>query len=456
MPLINRTFSSGFTLIEIAIGVLILSIIGIIFFVAVSTGLKETSVSSNHFTALMLSQKIFEDVIQEFTVNPHGHDTLVLNEGNSRQERLIDGGSVFFLALEDSSPPWGKVDSATDGGITSDVQPLHKQVKDFELLMGTEQAGFSPFADVRKNLRRIDLTMQWKGKEPGMIGKKLFVFSPTEAKAYADPAENIDYAAMGLEKEVKDLLPAGTDFTKPLAEIIAGLGNNERVLFEIGSTIVLLEHFLKSNTLAEKLLRCSSLRAKAEQTSSPEEEFLARRELADTSFEIARLAFQVVTIASKHLHRIANDSSYTGALTNISPLRVNVCYLNFKLTLQYFIDCLVNAKYHYQKLLGANLTRFSGAKKTNEILLRLFDIYRVLSFTPNHDKGKEEYQNFIGRVVVMTSAKNQFMNRFAMQELTVCADPALLMAKFPNLQAVHEILGVRVAQVLGFVAAQDF
>lgn len=452
----NRRVPSGFSLIEITIGVLILSIIGIVFFVSVSSGLKETSVSSNHFTALMLSQKIFEDVIQEFTVNPYGHETLVLNEGNARQERLIDGGSVFFLALEDSSPPWGKVDSATDGGITPDIQPLHKQVKDFELLMTTEQGGFSPFTDVRKNLRRIDLTMQWKGKETGMIGKNLYVFSPTEAKAFADPAENIDYAAMGLENEVKDLLPAGTDFTRPLPDIIAGLSSNERVLFEIGSTIVLLEHFLKSSVLSENLALCSQLRQKAESASSPFEEFLARKKLAEKSFEISRMAFQVVTIASKHLQKIANDPSYTAAIAGIRPLRINVCYLNFQLVLQYFIDCLVNSKYNYQKLLGPNLTKFSGAKKTNEILLRLFDIYRVLSFSPKHVKGKEEYKNFVERVIVMTNAKNQFMYRFAMQELTICSDSGLLVQKFPNLQAVHEILGVRVAEILGFVAAQDF
>jgi len=121
----TSTSGKGFTLIELLIGVLLFAGIGVTMIFFLRSARKDVEFGAEHFTALLLSEKVSEDCTQEITVNPNAFVALGFDPGPGQLMPVVDGESIFFTMLKDRLPPWGKIKATDDGKIDSIYQPLY-------------------------------------------------------------------------------------------------------------------------------------------------------------------------------------------------------------------------------------------------------------------------------------------------------------------------------------------
>lgn len=457
MNMIKKHFSfkHGMSLLEIMMGLTILAMVAALFFQTVRSSAKESAFSGNHFSALMLNQKVSEDIMEEYSLNPYAEETLGLSSVDAKNANLIDGGSIFFIALEDKRPPWGKIESASDGGITQALEPLYSQLRGFSLGTSTDTDYFTGFQAEKNNLKKVNIKMQWQNNlDRGRSEKIFFAFAPRDAKAFADPAANIDYAALGLENAVKKLLPDGTDFSKPLTEIISSLDADKKVLFDFASARLLCDNFFNSPALKGMVAENTNLTNKLGFVTDRKQEFVLRTRIAKNWYEVARLSFDIVAATTKHMEDVSSSPTSNDALKKMDPFKYQVSLKNIKIIYRYFLDAMITSRYFYSSLVTPAMADQSGSKKQLEIILRLLDIYRILSFAPGHSNGQGQYKQFLVRIKEMSAWRNQYLYRFADHESKLAQDQNLLVEKFPNLKPIKTILAEKIPKVFSFINSQ--
>lgn len=446
----------GFTLLEIMIGVFIISSMAIMFFYVVRSSSKESTFSSNYFSAIMIGQKVAEDIIGEYSINPYAEESLGLNTSLAKKTGIIDGDSVFFMALEDRRPPWGEIESAKDGGINELQEPLYSQMKGF--LLGSSAVSDSPtyFSEEKSNLQKVNLVIEWKNAiDAGKTEKTFFVFAPRNAKKVSGPLADIDYSALGLEDAVKSLLPEGTDPTKSVSEILGTLNANEKLIFDLAATQILCKTLATSDVLKKLIIEVQECEKKLGLDADKKTEFELRRQIAKNWYKIAKLSFNIIAAVAKTMAPVAEDARANEAFGKLNQSQLKLSLKNIKITYRYFLDSMIAARFHYEKLLTPEMTRITGQKLQQDIIVRLFDIHRILALAPDHAKGQSDYTNFISRVKEMAAWRNQYLYRFADQESKLSEDIPSLMDKFPNLKPVHQILAKQIPTVLSFVESQN-
>jgi len=170
------------TLVEITIGFAILTAISAFFISFMTASSKEISFSSDHFNAVVLSQKISEDLLEEMALNPYGLETLGIDETIKSKHDVVDGSSVFFSFIEDRSEPWGLIEPAKDGMINSSMQPLYNSVKKFKFgVSGSRLAKSGDHED--RNLVACNVDFFWQTQTgKGAYNSSFDLFSPVSAK----------------------------------------------------------------------------------------------------------------------------------------------------------------------------------------------------------------------------------------------------------------------------------
>ena len=80
------------TLVEITIGFAILTAISAFFISFMTASSKEISFSADHFNAVVLSQKISEDLLEEMALSPYGLETLGIDETIKSKHDVVEIG----------------------------------------------------------------------------------------------------------------------------------------------------------------------------------------------------------------------------------------------------------------------------------------------------------------------------------------------------------------------------
>ncbi len=439
-------FKKGFTLLEVMVGFFIFSAVALLFFTVVGSSSKESAFSVNHFSAIMVGQKAAEDIMEEYQQNPYADESLALNSSIATKNSLIDGGSVFFMAIEDTRPPWGKIESAKDGGINSTQEPLYSQMKGFTLSTKALSEAPEEFESERENLRQISLCVDWKNSsDQGKTQKTFYVFAPRQSKKLADPLTSLNFSDLGFEDELKALLPSGLDAGKSFAEAISELSPSEKARFQLDAVRIVGKGFAESELVQRMTKEIRLCKEKLGFVKDPESEFRQRLQLAKYCYQLARMSLSVVAATTQ----LAETSP--AEVARLSEEDANEMYLNLKVVYYMFLDSMLAARYYYQSLLGGKMAAITGQKTQQQLIYRLIDIYRILVFAPEHDKGKKEYEGFIARVKEMSAWRNQFLYRFVEQEKKLLEDFPKMLEKFPNLTPVNLALNKQMPKLLEIV-----
>ncbi len=444
-----KNSSNGFTLLEIMFGMLILAGISLTLFMVIRSASQESTFSGNHFSAIMISQKVTEDIIEEFNVNPHANETLMID--NPKTRNIIDGESIFFLALEDTKPPWGKIDSATDGGITTQHEPLYSQLKGFKLTTSVESGKVSGSAP-DPNLLQINVHTLWKNHlGRGKAERQLVVFAPRLPKSYSDPLANIKFTSTEIDNKINALLGGNAATQQLLTATVDSLGTSQKLLegFSLAQTIC--SSYLNSSYVKDLQKDCNDLLSQLSFASSKKLESELRSQLAAKWYELAKSSFYAVSATAKIMGKLADNPGIGSVLNLINKPLYRQTLKDMKLLYRYFLDSMVTARFHYHMLATPQLAKYSGSKSQLRAILRLLDIYRIMAMAPGYASGKDEYKSFVGRTKEMNAWKNQYLFRLFDQELELTNNKNLLLAKFPNLEIIDKILNQDVERMIAFI-----
>ncbi len=152
---------SGFSLVEILIGLVLLVLAtGTVVVVFQSAG-RETAFSSEHYTAMFLAQKVFEDINSMIRDNPHSFTTLV-QDAEGREEPVVNGGSKYFRLLGNTRN-FGYLSPEDDHPITKG--PLFEQLKAFTVQVSSKIEPHPLTGEVLNNCLKVVVSVRWTTKE---------------------------------------------------------------------------------------------------------------------------------------------------------------------------------------------------------------------------------------------------------------------------------------------------
>ena len=232
----------GVTLIEIIlalaiVGLTTLPLIGL--FSAVSDSAHN---SADHTLTLALSSKIAEELRAASWENRHHIETLQHESGSSAVHGVVDDGSPFFTAIEDTAAPAGRIRPGEDAGIVPSMGSLHRELKNHHVLVDGGPTT-SPGGD---QLFDVSIVFDWSDVKDRSRRTSFEVVLPRADTATLAPAADraaadklIALALYGVENE-------------PLAQVAATRGADLEMVRALGD-VALISHTLENSEPGHQL-----------------------------------------------------------------------------------------------------------------------------------------------------------------------------------------------------------
>jgi hypothetical protein len=123
----------------------------------------------------------------------------------------------------------------------------------------------------------------------------------------------------------------------------------------------------------------------------------------------------------------------------------------YRIIYEYFSGSLLQARYYYNTLLKSDLMRYKGGKVQTQLMMKLFDLYRLAAILPTHSSGKMEYRQFLLRVKEFSEGRNPYLFRLATFERGLLDAPDEWLKRYANLKKLNHVIAVRVPVILDFI-----
>lgn len=439
----------GTTLLEILVALGIFGIVGAVLVFSIRSGSKEIQFTSDHLNAVILTQKVAEDLIEEIGMNPYGIETLGLAANSRDFQEITDGGSVFFSQVEDRVEPWGFIDPARDGVIDQGMQPLYKDIRKFKLALSGQRLSASGEGPER-NLVSCKIDLAWDTKTGrGELNSQSLFFSP------ATPRKT-DLAYVVNEPEVDARIP-GAVFRKPgktIPEISATIGENVETVQAFGRISLITGDFVASayfNGAKALIAKQKEELARTPETDL-EKQYRLRLAIARQWYDLSKTCFQVVAYLVPHFALLKAEGKFNQAAgTGFNGISLQHGLYLYRIIYEHFVGSIVQARFFYYALLQDDLSRFKGGKCQLQVLQKLMDIYRVVAILPTRPEGMQEYRNFLARIRKLADGRNPFLGRLVDQEIQLLENPVSWMDRLPNLKRISEIVQGKIPGILGFI-----
>ena len=176
----------GVSLLEILVGMTILSVAGIAVVAALRQSAQEVDTTSDYTLALGLAQRLVDESLQASLDNPHLSATSA-HWGSGRQ-LIRDGGHPRFAALEDTAAPWGRLDAGPDVAVDARAENLFRLYRDFGLTLAPKDATVPDAPGAPPGLLDISITLDCPGvKDARTFTTPFLLARPQVAPEHAPP-----------------------------------------------------------------------------------------------------------------------------------------------------------------------------------------------------------------------------------------------------------------------------
>lgn len=159
---LHAHFSNGaFSFIEILIAVTILLIVVSMIIHMIRSFGRETSFSSEHYTAMFLAQKVLEDISSRIQDNPYFFSVLI-SKGANYPEAVTDGKSEYFRLLENTTN-FNRLSIDEDLPITGGH--LYDQLRNFTVQVSSGFRLDPQTGSSMENLLEVTATVRWQSRD---------------------------------------------------------------------------------------------------------------------------------------------------------------------------------------------------------------------------------------------------------------------------------------------------
>ncbi|MEW6708716.1 MAG: prepilin-type N-terminal cleavage/methylation domain-containing protein [Candidatus Riflebacteria bacterium] len=445
----KHSFKTGFTLVEICVGIAIIAGIATFYVTFISGASKESKFTADHFNAIVLSQKVVEDLIEETAVNPHGFDTLGIDAGTSNFHEVTRGSSVFFSFIEDRCEPWGKIEPGSDGMINEKMQPLYENVNKFKFAVSGERlAKTGDYED--RNLIGGKVNFVWNTQTgKGNFSTDGLFFSPATVKK-TDLSIAIDQAS--IDSRIPAAVFGRADKTLP--ELAAEIGENVETLQALGRISLISREFLTSNLIKGLKQKVYELESELSgvAASNHYRQYDLRKQIAENLYELAKSCFHATAYLQPHFDELMLNGKFkdiTG--TGFNPITFQQDLFNYRIIYESFAGYLVQSRYYYYSLLQSNLATYKGTRSQQQTIQKLIDLYRIVAIIPSRSTGMQEHKAFVNRLKEWSEGRNPYLYRMLAYEHSLINDKSRWLEKYPNLARVDEIINQKLPPILDFI-----
>ena len=427
----------GFSLIETMIAVLVLSMVALMLYQGIQSARSEITFGADHLSALLLSQKVLEDCIQEMDVNPNGLATLGLDTPNPSPVALVDGASPFFSNLEDRAAPWHKIQGGPGETLDQNFGPLYTQVKDFKIQANSTRQ------TTDQNMSLVNIELSWKAKTgTGNMPMSCFVYSPVLPKQTS--------IGLVVDDSVLEKVICRRLFVCPpmsMTGILSTYGGNTDTLkayatLAHGAENVMYSSFYLNTMNAigknEKLFKTLS--------GSPKNQtyFDLVKKLAGDNYQIARVAFNAMLVLQPHMEKamIEYDETFFGTYLWDKRRRhhATACMIDYVMLSKLFVERLFYAKTYYEILIEKDMAEFQDMRRIQINLVRVMDIYKILLLVPSSPVTQTHFVTFFRHVKSFADGRHQALVRLAQMNIDLATNVPALLEKNPNLQRVNAVI----------------
>jgi hypothetical protein len=436
-------------MVEILICLGLLAVLGGILVYVMRSGRHELQFSSDHLNAVILTQKLSEDLIEELSMNPYGLETLGFDTTPRNFQEIVDGRSVLFSYIEDRAPPWGLIDPQTDGTLDQQMKPLYDDIRKFKVaLSGDRRASSGSSPD--RNLVEARFDFNWPTKTGrGELTSTCLLFSPAAAKqtdlAYAVNEPAID------ARIPREVFGRG-GMTIP--QVAAAIGENVETITALGRISLITRDFLQSDFVQKQKKKIADEKTRLARTpaSALDRQYAGRLAIARHWYELAKVSFQILAYLVPHFTTLQQQGKFNqegGTGFNASTLQCDL--QTYRVIYETFAGSLIQARYYYYSLLASDLSQYKGGKVQLQAFQKLMDIYRVCAILPTRPQGMQEYKDFLARLKSFAQGRNPFLVRFIDQETIFLQTPSLWFDRLPNLKRIADILQDKIPGILAFI-----
>jgi|GEM_PF-1000348 len=442
----------GFSLVEIIVALSIMAFLGFTLISLVRGAKSEADFTTEHFTSMLISQKVMQDVSQENETNPvSAFQTLGMDSALSASSHLIDGASIYFSYVEDRDPPWFHIDPTIDGSVDKRMEPLFTEIRDFEMDVKGKRLAPPTDPSEMKNLWISTVSLSWKtATGPGKYAVNCIFASPVGEKKI-DLA--IDADNEKIEKEACRIFYGET--TIPLRQILSQKGGDYQTIIEAAKIRLLCSNLLDSKAFKDIIKRTKELEKKeASLNADASADFYdCVKELADIYYEIAKESFTVMYNLIPSLQLIKNnfDKEHFGEELWANRYRFTKGLRNFKLICNNFTQGVYWARRKLEELGDERLEVVVGPKKQQRILMKVFDLHRILSVIGKDGNTENEYKTYLESMKSRSEGRDPAMYRLVSQELTFHGNFQSLLINYPTLKIIDQTINVKLSPIMSFL-----
>jgi hypothetical protein len=439
-------------MVEVIVGLCIFAMLSVYFLVSMMSASKEINFSGEHIDAMILSQKVGEDILEEVSLNPYGLETLGIASSKGVRHDVVDGSSIFFSYIEDRAAPWGYIEPTRDGMIDNRM-PMYDAVKKFQFSISGDHLAKSGDHEDR-NLVACKIDFFWEAKTGrGEYNSEFQLFSPVSLKK-VDLSGKFDEAS--LDARIADEVFNFPE--KSIGELATEIGENQQTILAIGRISLVCSDFAHSSYFKDMKNRIALGNQKLQYVSAsanPDQYFKLSLELAKNWYEIGKSSYQIIAFLEPHFDELMKSGKFIDSLKGgFNQISFQHNLMSFIVLYEYFVASMVQSRYYYHNLLNPAIVKYKGARAQQQVILKLLDLYRVISAFKSRPGGMSEYRTFVAKIRDWAKNRNPFLERTMAFEQKLMMNQSDWMARFPNLSRINDSMGTKIPAILDFISKQ--
>lgn len=242
----RRRVRRGLSLLEVLVGMTILSVAGIAVLGALRQSAQEVDTTSDYTVALGLSQRLVEESLQAAADNPHlSRESTFWGTGRGA---VKEGGHPRMEAFEDTARPWGRIENRSDLAVDPRDPNLFRLYRDFSLELAPKAVAGND------GLIEVELKLDCPGvKDARVFRVPYYVAKPQIAPEVAPP---VAQDPAGLDDAIKKLLYPGQG-GGTLESVTASVGADVTAVRDLGGVLVVLQTAAEGlDAMDREIARC--------------------------------------------------------------------------------------------------------------------------------------------------------------------------------------------------------